>query len=266
MNTNQLSLAYQDILLGLKNWRIWSLLGWQDIRLRYRRSTLGPFWITLSMAAMIYSMGFLYGKLFGIELGAYYPYLATGMVTWTFIAALINDGADSLYHAAGFIRQIKLPFSVYILRGVTNNFIVFLHNILAIIPILLFFNTGITPLLFFLFLFNVFLLLLFGFFYGFILSLLGARFQDIKPIITSVLQIFFLLTPILWMPNMLPERFDYFADYNPFYQLVNLLREPLTGQIPSLFTYSYIGMILVGGFILMLLLLWRTRHRIAFWL
>ncbi len=266
MTSGQLNLAFQDIFLGFKSWRIWLLLGWQDIRLRYRRSTLGPFWITLSMAAMIYSMGFLYGKLFKVELDVYYPYLATGLVTWAFIAALINDGADALSNASSFIKQIKLPFSIYILRVLTNNFIVFLHNILAIIPILLFFNTSITPLLLLILLLNLVLLLLCGFCYGFVFSLLGARYQDIKPIIGSILQIFFLLTPIIWLPSMLPERFDYFADYNPFYQLVNLLREPLMGQMPSMFTYQYIAVMIVFGFASMLFLLWRTRHRIAFWL
>jgi ABC-type polysaccharide/polyol phosphate export permease len=266
MNMAPLRYALHDLVQGMENWRIWILLGWQDIHLRYRRSTLGPFWITLSMAAMIYSMGFLYGQLFEIDLTIYYPYLATGIVTWTLIASLINDGTDALFKASGFIRQIKLPYSIYIFRMVTYNFIFFLHNFLAIIPILWFFNLGITPLLFGILLFNLSLLLLCGFCYGFILSLLGARFQDIKPIVTSVLQIFFLLTPVLWMPSMLPHRYDYFAEYNPFYQLVSLLREPLMGQIPPLFTYIYVGGVLVFGFIFMVFLLARTRHRIAFWL
>lgn len=266
MYKKHLTLAFDDIIFGLKSWRIWLLLGWQDIQLRYRRSTLGPFWITLSMATMIYSMGFLYGKLFKVELSVYYPYIATGLVTWTFIGTIINDATEALSRASGYIRQIKLPFTVYVLRMLTTNFITFLHNTLAIIPILLYFDTGITFVLFFVFLFNLFLLLLFGFCFGFILSILGARFQDIKPIIASVMQIFFLLTPILWMPAMLPERFGFFADYNPFYQLVNLLREPLMGQMPNVFTYAYLGVFLLSGFIFMLFLLWRTRHRIAFWL
>jgi ABC-type polysaccharide/polyol phosphate export permease len=266
MSRNHLHLVFQDIIKGFSSWRIWLLLGWRDINLRYRRSTLGPFWITLSMATMIYSMGFLYGKLFGIDLSIYYPYIATGMVTWTFISTLINDLVEALYKASGFIKQIKLPYTIYILRVLTSNFIVFLHNFLAIIPILLFFNTGITVLLFFVLLMNIMLLLVCCFCYGFIFSLLGTRFQDIKPIIASVLQICFLLTPILWMPQMLPERFDFLASSNPFYQLVNLIRDPLIGQMPSLFTYGYISLMILGGFIVMIFLLWRTRHRIAFWL
>ncbi|MGA2655047.1 MAG: ABC transporter permease [Gammaproteobacteria bacterium] len=266
MDKRHLHLALQDLRQGFMHWRIWLLLGWQDIRLRYRRSTLGPFWITLSMAAMIYSMGFLYGKLFKLDLSAYYPFVATGMVTWTFISTMINNFTESFSKAAGFIKQIKLPFSVYILRAMTADFIVFLHNFLAIIPILLFFDTGVTPLLLLVLIFNIILLLMCFFCYGYILALIGTRFQDIKPIVGSILQIVFLLTPILWMPQMLPDRFEYLADANPFYQLVNLIREPLTGSMPSLFTYGYISALIVGGFIVMILLLWRSRHRIAFWL
>jgi ABC-type polysaccharide/polyol phosphate export permease len=48
----------------LANWQLWSMLGWNDIHQRYRRSALGPFWITISMAIFIVLLGFIYSKLF----------------------------------------------------------------------------------------------------------------------------------------------------------------------------------------------------------
>ena len=43
---NQLGRAMQDILEGLRAWRLWYLFGFNDVKMRYRRSTLGPFWAT----------------------------------------------------------------------------------------------------------------------------------------------------------------------------------------------------------------------------
>jgi ABC-type polysaccharide/polyol phosphate export permease len=115
------------------------------------------------------------------------------------------------------------------------------------------------------FILNIALLNLCGFSYLFIVSLLGTRFQDVKPIITSIVQIFFLLTPVMWMPHMIPERYSFFTLFNPFYQMVTLVRQPMIGQIPDLFTYVYMLCFTLAGFLLMFLLLWRCRHRIAFW-
>lgn len=84
-------LAWDDIADGLKSWRISLLMAWHEIKLRYRRSTLGPFWITLTMAFTIYSMGMLYGRLFKMDLKSYYPFLATGILGWNLISSIVND-------------------------------------------------------------------------------------------------------------------------------------------------------------------------------
>ena len=86
--------ALQDLLKGLSLWRIWVMMAWQDIYLRYRRSVIGPFWITLSMAITVYSMGFLYAHLWHVELKDYFPFLVTGMLSWALLAMLITEGTD----------------------------------------------------------------------------------------------------------------------------------------------------------------------------
>src|SRR5262249_37328135 len=65
------AVAWNDIWQGLhKSW-FWGALAMQDIRLRYRGSIIGPFWLTLSMAIMIGAMGFLYSKLFNQDMTTY---------------------------------------------------------------------------------------------------------------------------------------------------------------------------------------------------
>lgn len=265
LQPSPLALAIRDVVTGFKSWRIWFLLALQDIKLRYRRSYIGPLWITLSMGIMIYTMGFLYGKLFKSDLAVYYPFLASGVLVWTLIATIILETNDAFYASAGYIKQIKLPYSIYILRVLARNFIIFAHNLLAVIPILIYF--GLSYSLFNLaeLLYGLCMLFGFGFSLGMIFAIMGTRFIDIKQIVVSLIQIVFMLTPIMWMPNMLPERFGYLAVYNPFYQVVNLVREPLTGHAISAFTLVYTALLLIMSFLAMFFLLRRARHRIAFW-
>ncbi len=258
--------AITDLRQGLAAWRIWCSLGWQDIRLRYRRSQLGPFWITLSTAIMIYSMGFLYSKLFKIDLSTYYPYLSTGIITWTFISTIIIEANEAFVENTGFIRQTCLPFSIYVLRLLTRNFIILLHNILPVLPILIYYKIAPTTTGMFYLIFGLILFLSIGYSFGLLLAMLGSRFRDMKPIVASLVQISFLVTPILWQPSMLSPKLQALMSFNPFYQLIQLLRAPLLGQIPSANTLCYCVILAIIGFVSMIIVLARCRHRIAFWM
>ena len=70
------------------------MLGWNDIRQRYRRSVLGPFWITISMAVFITLLGEIYSHIFKIELKTYLPYLSLGYIIWGFVATTTSESFD----------------------------------------------------------------------------------------------------------------------------------------------------------------------------
>ena len=64
---SQAILAFIDLIRGARSRHLWGLLGWQDIRRRYRRSLLGPFWLTISMGVLVGALGALYGTLLKVE-------------------------------------------------------------------------------------------------------------------------------------------------------------------------------------------------------
>jgi lipopolysaccharide transport system permease protein len=258
-------LAVTDVYEGLKEWRIWFLLAWQDTKLRYRRSTLGPLWITLSMAVTIYTMGLLYGRLFKMDLSLYYPFLATGLLTWSLISSLLTEGASIFLEAEQFIKQVKQPYSIFVFRMVTKCFIVFFHNILVFIPIILFFNVKLNFHTLFIFL-SLAILWINGIVYSVIFAILGTRFRDIVQLIISLVQVVFFLTPIIWSPSVLPERYQYIVKINPFAQFMELLRNPLLGSLPSAYAIFFITIVTLLGFFVSFVVFARYRARIPYWL
>lgn len=255
-------LSIQDLKAGIESWRIWTLLGWHDIRLRYRRSVLGPFWITISMAVMIYTLGTVYAYLFKMDISSYFPHLACGMIIWNFFSTLTMECVDGFTENAHLIKQIRLPFSTYILRTVMRNVFIFCHNLPAVLPILFFYHVPVNVLAF---VGGVTLFIGISFVYGMALAMLGSRYRDIKQLVQSLLQIIFYLTPIMWMPHMLPERFQFVITLNPVQQMIELIRAPLLGHAPSLFTWGYTSTLLAVGASFLLFLLNKSRHRIPFW-
>src|SRR5215218_1164992 len=121
--------AWGDLTDGFAKRELWLHLGWQDIKQRYRRSVLGPFWITIATGATAVAMGLLYSKLFKLELSEHLPYVTLGLIIWNLINASILEGAEVFIANEGLIKQLPAPLSVHIYRMVWRQLILFGHNI-----------------------------------------------------------------------------------------------------------------------------------------
>ncbi|CAO3460120.1 O-antigen export system permease protein RfbD [Azospirillum argentinense] len=262
---SQAERAWEDLFDGGRHWRLWSKLGWHDIRKRYRRSVLGPFWLTLSMAVMVASLGLIYGTLFRLDLESYLPFLAIGLATWTFVASFLNEGCTSFIDLEPLIKNVRIPMSLHILRALWRNLIIYAHNIVIFAGVALVFGIwpGIGGIL--LAFAGLGLLLVNA---GWIMLLCGmvcTRFRDVPPIVASVIQLLFFVTPVMWKPELLGER-RYLMALNPLYHLIETIRAPLLGQLPGWENWAVGLLFAAAGWALTFVLFARFRKRIAYWL
>ncbi|GLQ67636.1 putative O-antigen/lipopolysaccharide transport integral membrane protein ABC transporter RfbD [Gluconobacter albidus] len=240
-------------------------LGWLDIRLRYRGSALGPFWLTITSALMVASMGVLYSRLFHMQLATYLPFLSLSLTLWSVgLSSLIQESCTCFLEAEAMVRSVQLPLLLYALRVVVRNAIVFAHNI--VVPLAVFALYHVWPGL------NAVLavpaLLLWaldGFAACMVFGSLCARFRDVAPIVGALLQIVFYVTPVIWMPQQLGAKASYLL-YNPFYPLLEIVREPLLGRVPSLQIWSIALAISAVFWLIAVRAFIRTRARIVFWI
>lgn len=264
---SQKQMAKDDIYDGFKKWRVWLMLAYQDIKLRYHRSVIGPFWITLSMAITVYSMGFLYSHLFHIELSHYYPFLVSSMLSWSLISTAINELTETFMSSNSLIKQIKLPYSLYIHRVITRNLIIFFHNMIVMIPIFIIFHATAKIT------FNTLLLIpglcfiyINGLCYGLTLGILGARYRDISQIIKSLIQVIFFVTPVMWNASVIPLKYHYLLYLNPFYSFLELIRAPIQGNAPLVANYLIVTVVTLIGLMISSFMFTRYRARIIYWL
>ena len=260
---SQTELALVDIVQGARARYLWGRFGWQDIRRRYRRSVLGPFWLTISMGVLVAALGTLYGTLFKVEIAEYVPFLALGFTVWTLISGLINDGCTTFINAGSIIKQSNLPLSVHVYRKVWRNHLIFFHNAVIFVVVAIIFSiwpgwTGLLALP------GLVFLCLNGIWVGLLLGIISARFRDVPPIVASVVRVLFFVTPIIWMPELMPGR-ALVLDFNPLYHFVELVRAPLLGQVPGFVSWLAVSGITLGGWLVAFVLLRRYRRRIAYW-
>ncbi|MET4186685.1 lipopolysaccharide transport system permease protein [Bradyrhizobium sp. JR7.2] len=257
-------MAIADIRDGFAAWRLWGRMGWNDILQRYRRSVLGPFWLTASMAIMVVALGFLYAELFNTPIRDFLPFFCTGLLVWNLLATFLSEGGMIFTAAESYIKQVRLPYSIYVYRSSWSKIIIFAHNFVIYFGVLAYFGIwpGATALLA---IPGLILLVLNGTLATVYIGILSARFRDIPPLINSVVQLIFFVTPIMWKPELLHRR-AYIADINPFFHLIEIARTPLLGNVPNLKNYLAVLLITAVNLGLAGLVFTRFRPRIAYWI
>jgi ABC-type polysaccharide/polyol phosphate export permease len=259
------NIGIADVADGLRAFRLAALLGWYDVKLRYRRSTLGPFWLTISMGVMIGAMALVFGQIFGQPMADFLPFLCAGLIIWAFIAAMLTEGCLSFIAADYVIKELPIPLFSHVLRVYFRNVLILLHN-LIIFPIVLLMFGKVLPLI------SVFSLL------GFVLvslnllwmallaSVLCARYRDLPPLIANVVQVGFYLTPIIWPPHLLPGRAAIILELNPLAHIVAVVRNPLLGEMPTPLNWTATIALAIVGWTVTIIFYGYCKRRIAYWL
>ncbi|MHB8138603.1 MAG: ABC transporter permease [Smithellaceae bacterium] len=258
--------GWRDIYAASKKYELAGVLGWQDIRQRYRRSSLGPFWLTISMGVLIGALGFVFSNLFGASMKEFLPFLTIGLILWALIITVLNEGCTAFTDAEAMIKQISLPPFIHILRVLWRNLIIFAHNlvIFPLVLLVLWVPLKATALLSII---GLVLLIINLTWMALLLGVFCTRYRDIPQIISNILQVFFYLTPIIWMPQLLPKRASMLLlDANPFFHLIEIVRAPLLGSLPSALNWQVSIMFAVVGWFITVLFYGRFRSRIAYWL
>jgi ABC-2 type transport system permease protein len=286
--------AFGDIRRAIEQRELWGHLGWQDIKQRYRRSVIGPLWITISMAVTALALGVLYSQLFGQPIGTFMPYVTVGFMIWYFISACVTEGTETFIANEGLIRFLPAPLMIYVFRTVWRQILFFAHNVVVYLVVLAVFFTQIDhpyrmvetlpngamgilhPGLSWTIVFALpaFLMIVInGMWVCLLFGILAARYRDIPPVVLSFMQLFFTMTPIIWTPDLLAGGapgsvraiVEQLARLNPFYHFIEIFRAPLVGQQQSWTHWLVVGVITLVGWTLALVALRNYRSRVAYW-
>jgi ABC-2 type transport system permease protein/lipopolysaccharide transport system permease protein len=256
--------AWADLVEGTSKSWLWSTMAMQDIRMRYRGSMLGPFWLTISMVIMIAAMGLIYSRMFNIEITHYLPFLTVGLVIWSFISTVIIEGCETFLSVRNVITQVRMPFSIHAWRTVYRNLIVLAHNLVIVPVVLLMFSVPIgwsivmiVPALA--------ILTLNGIWVSILLGMISARYRDVPPIVMSLVQVIFFVTPIFWPPAAMGV-WMHALPLNPLFAAVDVIRAPLLGEAPLTYSWPVLLLVTALGSIGTFVLFARFRPRIAYWL
>ena len=262
--------AIVDLKTGFAQSEIWLHLGWQDIKQRYRRSLLGPLWITIATGVTAVAMGLLYSQLFDEDIATFLPYVTLGFIFWGFIEGSILDGAEVFSSNEGLLKQIPTPLSVHVYRLAWRQLIIFAHNIVIYLIILAIFPQPITwtallviPAIALLVLNSIWVAIVFG--------ILTTRFRDIGQLLTTSVRLVFFMTPIIWSATSLKKITGEgstkakIVEINPMFHYLQITRGPLLGEPVPFYHWAIVLGCTAIGWIAAFIVLRNYRARVTYW-
>jgi ABC-type polysaccharide/polyol phosphate export permease len=258
--------AARDLLEGLLQWNLWMRLGWLEIKRRYRRTVVGPFWSAISLGVFVLLLGSVGSGLWNQQSRDYLPFLASGMVVWIMISTIVTESCSLFVSSSNLFRQVRFNYSVMVYALVYRNFAVFLHNLIVyLVIVLVLASDKITPIIL-LTIPGILLVLINGGWVALLLGMFCLRFRDLQQFVTTLMQIAMFVTPIFWLPGSLQTgNRVVFIDLNPLYHFIEIVRAPALGAWPSIESYVAVVAITVVGWGGTFALFRYFRKRIAYW-
>ena len=250
--------------VGWRTRRAWWFTATARTHERFARTVLGSFWLGISNLLSIAALSFVYGAVFKVkDFNSYVVYLGTGLVVWNAIASAVQSAPNLFKTNAANIKNTNVHPIFYTLEEWTFQIQTFFQSFALVLLALSFFQSSLVPHLFvagFLPLLN---LLIFMYWFPLLLCLLGARYEDFFQLVPIVLQLVFLLTPILYMKETLGSL-GWTADYNPLYRVLSNLRHALIVGEPKLVQTLPLLVINLLGVFVSVWLLQRQRRNLPF--
>ena len=225
---------------------------------RYHGSFLGILWSLLNPLLTMVGLAIVFPLIAKFQVKDYPLFLFSGIVPWGFINASVLSGGDSIRFSEDLIKKVYVPKIILPYIYVTVEAINMVIALIALGILGIIFGYNLNPKIVYLF-FSFLVIYVFCLGLGFISSILVVYFRDIQHITAVTLQTIFYASAIIYPVSILPEKFKFFMEFNPFFQFIRLFHVSINPSINggwglfkipillSLFTF-YFGLILLWKF------------------
>lgn len=246
-------------------WGLALSLAIQDIKDRFSRTVLGPFWIVISNAMLVIGITIVFGALFKTDVANFVVYVALGIALWTFISTIMTGSSSYFESGKNILFTYNLPWSMQVTRKVFVETIILAIHLLVAIPVILITQSDL-GLVSFVALFGVILNLMFGYGLALIIASYGVRYSDLSHALESVMLFLFLFTPVFWLESALGATRSVFVHYNPLFHFLEVVRSPVLDQVVPLDSFIIAGLISFGTLVLGLLIYNKRKSQIGMWM
>ena len=237
-----------------------------DFAVQYRKTIIGPFWVLLGPTLFIATLGFLFSEVSNAKADVFIPHLSVGLITWTLVSGFVTGSTTVFQRKRAQIMQGGMSLLDIVAVDVFRTVLHFLHQLIIILVIFYMFDLT-WRLYSWVSLLGLAILIANGAWLTMFFGIVGARYRDLSEIVSALMRIAFLATPIIWLPG---ERgsdglMGTFLTFNPFYHFLDIVRAPLLGQAVTIQSWVVASAFTVLGFVITALFYRRLKYRVPLW-
>jgi lipopolysaccharide transport system permease protein len=220
-----------------------SVLVSREMKLRYKRSTLGFAWSLLNPLAQMLVFSFIFRKVLPLNIPNYPAFLISGLLAWNWFNASLYQATDAIVGNRDLIRRPGFPTAILPVVTVTSHMV---HFLLAL-PILAIFLAAsgiyLTPAVLVLPL-VIALQFIFTLSLAYLAATFHVTFRDTQYLLGIFLLLGFYLTPVFYDAGAIPQQYQAVYRINPMLDLIESYRLILLhGQLPSALSVIELGLV-----------------------
>ena len=201
----------------------------RDLKEKYSATSFGRIWMLISPLVTIFIYTVIFSDFMKMRMNlveskyAYSIYLIPGLLSYNFFSTLVLRLSNVILEKAHIIKKISIPTWIYYLSVTLSEFTIYFISIILSFVFLIIIGHFSLKLVWMFLLMG--LITLFGFFIGVIFSLFVPFFRDLKEAIPIVLQLWFWATPIIYVKELIYDKYPFIVEYNPLYYFIEPMQE-----------------------------------------
>jgi lipopolysaccharide transport system permease protein len=203
-----------------------------EIKRQFARSTFGALWLVLHPLARAAVYAVVFSELIVVRMPgdnnvfAYTIYLMAGMSAWGLFNDVVMRCATIFVEYEATMK--KIPVSHFCMPAIACGGALFAHALLLLALMLVSIFLGVVPgLAWVSILAGMAILLLFGAGLGVILGVFQVFKRDVAQVAGIALQLWFWMTPVIYLSANLPKKFHWIADLNPLRPVVAIYQDAM---------------------------------------
>lgn len=204
---------------------------WRDVKVRYKQTLIGSAWAVLQPFAAMILFTVFFGNLLNLSTeGLPAPvFYYSSLLPWTYFSLAVVTASNSVVGSQNLIHKIYFPRLLLPMSSVLPGVLDFAVAFVVLVGLMLMYKVafGLSFLLFPLFLLlTVSLALAMGIW----LSMLNARFRDIRFVVPFLVQMLFFASPIVYSADEIPSKWLGVYSLNPLVGAIEGFRWSVTGR------------------------------------
>ena len=225
-----------DTMAFVNNIKLAFVFAQRELKERYVGTVFGMFWFFFYPVITIFIYTVIFSDFMQMRIGiqdshyGYSLYLIPGLLSWNFFVAMITRFTNILYEKAPIFKKVPVPIYIFFLASfLSESLLYFISMGFGVLFALFFGNMTFVDIV----LLSGFMILfaLFTFFLSVVIALFTPFFKDLKEVVSVVLQLWFWITPIIYLKEMLASKLPFLLEINLVYYFIEPMQKIFLSQM-----------------------------------